>query len=73
MVADPHHFNGDPDPAFHFNVVPDPDPDPAPQQSDGKLYFEPLKLMHFDFNADPYSTFTLMRIRIQILVVKIML
>jgi hypothetical protein len=35
MVADPHHFNADPDPAFRFNADPDPavhfkaDPDPA--------------------------------------------
>ncbi len=37
-VADPHHFNADPDPAFHFNGDPYPafhfsaDPDPAPHQ-----------------------------------------
>ncbi len=29
-VADPHHLNADPDPAFHFNA----DPDSAPLQSD---------------------------------------
>jgi hypothetical protein len=23
-VADPHHFNADPNPAFHFNADPDP-------------------------------------------------
>jgi hypothetical protein len=23
-VADPHHFNPDPDPVFHFNADPDP-------------------------------------------------
>jgi hypothetical protein len=23
-VADPHHFNADPDPGFHFNTNPDP-------------------------------------------------
>jgi hypothetical protein len=46
-VADPHHFNADPDPvshfiadpvpdpAFHFNA--DPDPDPALLESDGNL------------------------------------
>jgi|688.fasta_scaffold1006276_2 hypothetical protein len=34
-VADPHHFNADTDPAFHFNA--DPDLDPAPLQSDGNL------------------------------------
>jgi hypothetical protein len=34
-VADPHHFNADPDPAFNYNADPDPafhfsaDPDPA--------------------------------------------
>jgi hypothetical protein len=30
-VADPQHFNVDPDPAFHFNA--DTDPDPAHRQS----------------------------------------
>jgi len=25
-VADPHHFDADPDPAFHFDADPDPDP-----------------------------------------------
>ncbi len=34
-VADPHHFNADPDPAFHSSA--DPDPDPALHQSDGNL------------------------------------
>jgi hypothetical protein len=36
-VADPHHFNAEPDqhPAFHFNA--DPDTDLAPHQSDGNL------------------------------------
>ncbi len=29
-VANPHHFNADPDPAFHYNA--DPDPDPAHHQ-----------------------------------------
>jgi hypothetical protein len=73
-VADPHHFNADPDPAFHLNV----DPDPAPHQSDGNLrpmgyrdnldlpglhfqhpqpYFEPLKILNFDFSADPDPAF----------------
>jgi hypothetical protein len=32
-IADSHHLNADPDPAFHFNA----DPDPAPLQSDRKL------------------------------------
>jgi hypothetical protein len=42
-VRDPHHFNADPDPAFHFNADPDSDPalhfnsnpEPAPHQSNG--------------------------------------
>ncbi len=40
-VADPHHFNADPDPAFHYNADPDPafhfnaDPVPDHHQSDG--------------------------------------
>jgi len=29
-VADPHHFDADPDPAFHFDADPDLDPDPDP-------------------------------------------
>jgi hypothetical protein len=47
MVADPHHFNADPewDLAFQFLAVPDPafycnadpDPHPAPRQGDGNL------------------------------------
>jgi hypothetical protein len=52
-VADPHHFNADPNPAFHLNADPDSafhlnadpdpafhfnaDPDPAPLQSDENL------------------------------------
>jgi hypothetical protein len=44
-VADPHHFNANPDPGFDFNADPSPelafhsyaDPDPAPRQSDGNL------------------------------------
>ncbi len=30
-VADPHHFDADPDPACHFDADADPDPDPACQ------------------------------------------
>jgi hypothetical protein len=38
-VLDPHQFNADPNPAFHFNAYPDPDPDPAPasRQGDAKM------------------------------------
>ncbi len=44
-VADPHHFNSDRDPAFHFHAYPDhptfhfyADPDPAPQRSNANLW-----------------------------------
>ncbi len=45
-VADPHLFNADPNPSFHFNA----DPDPAPQQSDGNLRFLVLRpsMLHFE-------------------------
>jgi hypothetical protein len=42
-VANPHHFNADPDPAFYSNANPDPafhfneDPDPFPYQIDANL------------------------------------
>jgi hypothetical protein len=42
-VADPHHLDADPDPAFHFHADPDPDfhfyadPDPAHHQMDENL------------------------------------
>jgi hypothetical protein len=44
IITDPHHWNADPNPAFHFIADPDaachfnadPDSDPAPQQIDGK-------------------------------------
>jgi hypothetical protein len=43
--SDPHHFNADPDPAFHFNADPDSypalhfnqDPYAAPHQGDANL------------------------------------
>ncbi len=56
-VADPHHFNADPDlaPAFHFNGA---DPDPT---------------LHFNADPDPDPTITSMRIRIRILLlIKVM-
>jgi hypothetical protein len=59
-VADPHHFDADPDPAFHFNANPDPDfhfnadpdpdPDPAPHQSDGNL-----RLLVYGHYRAPFS------------------
>jgi hypothetical protein len=27
-VADPHHFDADPDPTYHFDMEPDAGPDP---------------------------------------------
>jgi len=38
-VADPHHFDADPDPAFHFDADPDLDPDPAFSQDVKKSNF----------------------------------
>jgi hypothetical protein len=34
-VANPHNFNADSDPAFHFKAA--PDPNPAPDQGDANL------------------------------------
>ncbi len=52
-VADPHHFNADPDPDLHhFNTDPDPsfifnaDPDP-------NFHFDADPDPTFNFNADP--------------------
>jgi hypothetical protein len=49
----------DPDPTVQFNADPvfyfKADPDFAPHQSAGN--FRPLKLLNFDFNADPAPTF----------------
>jgi hypothetical protein len=44
-VANPHHFNADPDPVFYLNANPDPDPhfhfnedpDPFPNQINANL------------------------------------
>ena len=38
-VADPHHFDADPDPAFQFDADPDADPDPAFSQDVKKSNF----------------------------------
>ncbi len=45
-VADPHHFDPDPDLAVHFDA--DPNPDPACH-----FYPDPDLTFHFDANADP--------------------
>ncbi len=64
-VADPHHFNADPDPAFHFNADPDlafhfnADPDPAFHFNE-----DPDPLFHFNLEPDP--AFHLMHIGIQL-------
>jgi hypothetical protein len=54
MIADPHHFNADPDRAFHFKADPDPDPsfhfnldpdpNPAPHRSD-RIFEHGLKTL----------------------------
>jgi hypothetical protein len=57
------HCKADTDPAFHFHT--DLDSVPAPQKSDSNMrplvpvysraqFFDPLKLLNFDFNADPH-------------------
>jgi hypothetical protein len=43
--ADPHHFDADPDPAFHF----DPDADPNPVR-----HFRPDPDPAYHIDADPY-------------------
>ncbi len=63
-VADPHHFNADPDPepdpAFHFNADPDPafhfnaapDPDPAPHHGDTNLLLPGLHVESSHLNYE---------------------
>jgi hypothetical protein len=95
-VADPHHLDADPVPAFQFDADVDPDPtfhsdaDPDPifqfdADSDLATLFsqnlyplvlqnDPLRLTPFHIHAapDPEPNFTLMRIRIRILLPKMM-
>ncbi len=66
-VADPQQFNADPDPTFHLNADPDPlqgDRNLRPLSilslrasivtaHSPRINLEPLKLLNFDFNADP--------------------
>ncbi len=64
-VADPHHFNADPDPAIHFNADPDPafhfnaDPDPSfhfnAADPDPAFHFnaDPDLAFHFSADSDP--------------------
>jgi hypothetical protein len=57
-VADPHHFNADPDLAFHFNADPhhfNEDPDPAFRFNADPHHFNADPDPAFHFNADPYS------------------
>jgi hypothetical protein len=66
-VADPHHFNADPDPDPACHIYADPDPDPACH-----LYADPDPIFHFVADPDPAClfdaiwilSFTLMLIRI---------
>ncbi len=46
-VADPHHFDADPDPTFHF----DADPDTT-------FHSDPIPDPTFQFDADPDTTGT---------------
>jgi hypothetical protein len=49
-VAEPHHFDADPDPVlltFHFNA----DPDPACP------FHDPDSIFHFDADQDPHPSF----------------
>jgi hypothetical protein len=63
IVADPHHFVADPDPAFHFDA--DPDPDPTSPHSlfldldTPMLQKDPLRLplFHNDADQDPDPAF----------------
>jgi hypothetical protein len=58
-VADPHHFDGNPDPTILFDADPkptfpfgaDPDPDPAPHQSDANL-----RQLTYRPSTDPFLT-----------------
>jgi hypothetical protein len=63
-VADPHHVDANPDPAFHFDADPDPtfqfDPDPDPTTHFSPvLQNDPLRLLlvHFDVDPDPDRSF----------------
>ena len=49
-VADPHHFDADPDPAFHFDA--DPDLDPTLH-----VDADPDPTFYFDADPDPTSLF----------------
>ncbi len=56
-VADPHHFDADPDPAWHFDTDPNPDPtfhfnaDPDPSlQIKAQNLDKVLKLAPFSYN-----------------------
>ncbi len=63
-VADPHHFNADPDPAFYFDADPDPasknnkDPDLQPFQQKSVLFtsvVDPCRILPtFQLVSDPY-------------------
>ncbi len=48
IVADPHHLDADPDPAFHFDV--DADPDPT-FHSDADA--DPNPAFYFEADPDP--------------------
>jgi hypothetical protein len=65
-VADPHHFDSDPDPALHFDADPDPtfysatDPDPTTH------FFPDLDPPMLQITLEGFHLFTLIRIRIML-------
>jgi hypothetical protein len=76
-VADPHHFDADPDLAFHFDPDPDPtfhfdaDPDPTLQtkgstlgEGSNRLIFHSFRLVACKLLRIRIQLFTLMLIRI---------
>ncbi len=54
-MPDPHNFNEEPDPAFHFYSY----PDPAPHQSEGQSAVTGMQTLHSSiyFNEDPDLAF----------------
>jgi hypothetical protein len=51
-VADPHHLEADPNPAFHFDEAPDPD---STFHSERDL--DPTFEIKFDADPDPTTSF----------------
>jgi hypothetical protein len=60
-VADPHHFNAEPDPFFYINMDPDPtfhsDEDPASYQSGANLlqFFLRKRALFMPYSRPPLA------------------